>query len=203
MLKAENQHPRIFYGWYIVLAHMAIHFYMSVVVFYGMSVFLSPILKDLSWSRAQFSFAIGLQRIEGSVASPIIGFIVDRFGSKKIVWISVILMSCGLILMSQVQSLTQFYLANLVVAAGVSGTIGIPYTVPIAHWFNKKRGRAMGIMFAGPTIAGIFLPLIVLGIAEIGWRLTLFICGIGVLAVGIPGALIVRDKPEPLSLIHI
>ena len=99
--------------------------------------------------------------------------------------------------MSQVQSLTQFYLANLVVAAGVSGTIGIPYTVPIAHWFNKKRGRAMGIMFAGPTIAGIFLPLIVLGIAEIGWRLTLFICGIGVLAVGIPGALIVRDKPEP------
>ena len=197
MLKTENQHPRIFYGWYIVLAHMAIHFYMSVVVFYGMSVFLSPILKDLPWSRAQFSFAIGLQRIEGSVASPIIGFIVDRFGSKKVVWVSVILMSCGLILMSQVQSLTQFYLANLVVAAGVSGTIGIPYTVPIAHWFNEKRGRAMGIMFAGPTIAGIFLPLIVLGIAEIGWRPTLLICGIGVLAVGIPGALIVRDKPEP------
>jgi MFS family permease len=196
MPATPKQRPRIFYGWYIVLAHMAIHFYMSVIVFYGMGVFLGPILKAFPWTRAQFSFAIGLQRIEGSVASPIIGFIVDRFGSKRVVWISVVLMSGGLILMSQVQSLTQFYLANLVVAAGVSGAIGIPYTVPIAHWFNKKRGRAMGVMFSGPTISGIFLPLIVLGIAEIGWRPTLLICGIGVLGVGIPGALIVRDRPE-------
>jgi len=197
MLTTDKPRPRIFYGWYIVMAHMAIHFYMSVVVFYGMSIFLGPILKDLFWSRAQFSFAIGLQRIEGSVASPIIGFIVDRFGSRKVVWISVVLMSGGLVFMSQVQSLSQFYLANLVVAAGVSGTVGIPYTVPIAHWFNKKRGRAMGLMFSGPTVSGLFLPLIVLGIAEIGWRPTLLICGLGVLVVGIPGALVVRDTPEP------
>lgn len=189
--------PRLFYGWYIVMAHMAMHFYMSVVFVYGMGVFLGPITTQMGWTRAQFSLAAGLQRIEGSVASPVIGFIVDRFGSRRVVFVGVVLSTGGLALLSQVQSLWMFYGAYLVIALGMSASIGIPFTAAVAKWFRRKRGRAMGLMFVGATFSGLLLPLVVLGIDHLGWRPTLLLCSTGVLAIGIPAAFVVRSQPEP------
>ena len=170
------------------MAHMAVHFYMSVVFVYGMGVFLGPITTQMGWTRAQFSLAAGLQRIEGSVASPVIGFIVDRFGSRRVVFVGVLLSTVGLALLSQVQSLWMFYGAYLVIALGMSASIGIPFTAAVAKWFRRKRGRAMGLMFVGATFSGLLLPLVALGIDHLGWRATLLFCSLGILAIGIPAA---------------
>ncbi|MEE2881272.1 MAG: MFS transporter, partial [Chloroflexota bacterium] len=153
-MRTENrpkQQPRIFYGWYIVTAHMLFHFYMSVVFVYGMSVFLNPITMQMGWTRAQFSMAAGLQRIEGSIASPVIGFVVDRFGPRKVILTGVLLILVGVILLSQIQSLPLFYGSYLLIALGMSATIGIPFSTPVAKWFRRKRGTAMGLMFVGAT----------------------------------------------------
>ena len=165
--------PKIFYGWYIVMAHMLLHFYMSVIFVYGMGVFLGPITSQMGWTRAQFSIATGLQRIEGSVASPIIGFVVDRFGSKKVVLSGTFLIATGVLLLSSVSSLWMFYISYMFIALGMSSTIGIPFSTPVAKWFRRKRGTAMGWMFVGATFSGIFLPLLALSIESIGWRTTL------------------------------
>lgn len=197
----DTRQPRIFYGWYIVMAHMLLHFYMSVIFVYGMGVFLGPITSQMGWTRAQFSIATGLQRIEGSVASPIIGFVVDRFGSKKVVLAGTFLIATGVLLLSSVNSLWMFYTSYMFIALGMSSTIGIPFSTPVAKWFRRNRGKAMGWMFVGATFSGIFLPLLALSIESIGWRTTLLFCSTGIIIIGIPATIVVRSNPEPYGFL--
>lgn len=189
--------PRVFYGWYIVAAHMALHFYFSVVFIYGMGAFFRPITAQLGWTRAQYSVAAGLQRIEGSVASPVVGLLVDRIGSRRIVFVGVVLATVGMVLLSRMQSLWSFYASYVVVALGMSGVVGLPFMAAAARWFNRRRGRAMGLMFTGATFSGVLIPVLVLAIDSFGWRDTMLVCAGGILAVGIPAAFVLRDRPEP------
>ncbi len=189
--------PRVFYGWYIVGAHMALHFYFSVIFIYGMGAFFRPITVQLGWTRAQYSVAAGLQRIEGSIASPVVGLLVDRIGSRRIVFVGITLATIGMVLLSRMQSLFGFYSAYIVVALGMSGVVGIPFMAAAARWFNRRRGRAMGLMFSGATFSGVLIPVLVLSIESLGWRDTMLISAAGILVVGIPAVLIVRDRPEP------
>jgi MFS family permease len=178
---------------------MAIHTYMSIVLVYGMQVFMTPMLKELQWTRAQFSYGAGMQRIEGSIASPLVGFIVDRFSSKKVVLIGTLLASLGMLTMSRASSLPFFYGAYVLVGLGMSCTVGIPYTTAVAHWFRKRRGFAMGLMFSGATFSGLFVPglAILTSNSDFGWRYTMSLCALGIIIVGLPGAAILRPKPGP------
>lgn len=54
----------------------------------------------------------------------------------------------------------------------------------------------MGMIFLGGTFSGLFLPVLVQGINFLGWRMAMSVLGIGFLSVGIPAAIIVRDRPE-------
>ena len=195
-LKKRNN---LFYGWYIVMAHMAIHTYMSIIFVYGMQVFMTPMLKELHWTRAQFSYGAGVQRIEGSIASPVVGFIVDRFSSKKVVFIGTLLAALGMFALSRSSSLPFFYGAYILVGIGMSCTVGIPYTTAVAHWFRKRRGFAIGLMFSGATFSGLFVPglAIITGNPDVGWRYTMGFCALGIMIVGLPAAAILRPKPEP------
>ena len=189
--------PRVFYGWYIVAAHMALHFYFSVIFIYGMGAFFRPVTAQFGWTRAQYSVAAGLQRIEGSIASPVVGLLVDRIGSRRIVLVGVVLATIGMALLSRMGSLWTFYTAYLVVALGMSGVVGIPFMAAAAKWFDRQRGRAMGLMFSGATFSGLLIPVLVLAIEQLGWRMTMLISAGGILTVGLPAAFVVRDRPEP------
>ncbi len=193
----KRRRPPLFYGWYIVMGHMAVHFYLGAVFIYGMSAFLTPMTTLLRWSRAQFSIAAGLQRLEGSVASPVVGFIVDRFGPRRVILVGAVLASVGMLAMSQVHSLWAFYAAYVVVALGMSSTIGIPFTAAVANWFRRRRGRAMGVMFSGPILSGPMVPLLVIAIEAWGWRPAMAATSLGMLLILLPAGALVRHRPEP------
>ena len=97
--------PRLFYGWYIVLAGMGIHLWVSIVWIYGMQLFFTPLVQTFGWSRAAISGAFGLQRLEGSIATPLIGLLLDRSGAKIIVIAGAFITGVGLIFMSFMNAL--------------------------------------------------------------------------------------------------
>jgi sugar phosphate permease len=66
----------------------------------------------------------------------------------------------------------------------------------IAHWFDRKRSRAMTVAVAGFGISGILVPLLALAIGEFGWRETLIIVGIAAWVIGIPLSSLMRHKPR-------
>lgn len=187
---------RIFYGWWIVLACFFIGLYVGGVVFYGFTAFFEPIREEFGWSYTQISFAASLRGLEMGFIAPLVGFLVDRFGSRKLILYGTITVGIGLIFLSVTQSLAMFYGSFLLVAFGAGGCTVVVTMSTVANWFHKKVSIAMGVMASGIGVSGFFVPLIVWLIEVYGWRTTLIILGLGMWALGIPLSFVIRDRPE-------
>ena len=186
----------IFYGWWIVLACFFIGLYVGGVVFYGFTAFFEPIREEFGWSYTQISFAASLRGLEMGFIAPLVGFLVDRFGSRKLILYGTITVGLGLISLSLTQSLAMFYGSFLLVAFGAGGCTVVVTMSAVANWFHKKVGIALGVMASGVGASGFFVPLIVRLIDVYGWRTTLIILGLGMWVLGIPLSFVIRDRPE-------
>jgi len=194
--------PRIFYGWWIVLASTIAFTFEGGVYFYGFSAFFMPLVNEFGWSRAAISGAFSFSRLEGAVIGPIGGFLIDKFGPRKIMFLCIIMMGSGFILLSRIDSLVTFYLVFILLIA-MGATVGIQQAavVAIVNWFIKKRGTAMGIGLSGVGLGGVLVPVLAWLIIQYGWRQTAVITGLTILAIGIPLSLVMRHRPEQYGLL--
>lgn len=194
---ARTPRPRIFYGWYIVAASVAMNAYLSIAFFLGFQAFYLPILTEFGWSRALTSGAFSLRQLETGVLDPIFGFLNDRWGPRRIILVGVIIGGVGMILLSTISSVWTFYLLFLVASIGVgAASHGVSWVVAVARWFRRLRGRAMGLAMLGPVFGAPFVVLVVALEQAVGWRWSLVLLGAGLLVVGIPLALVARSRPE-------
>lgn len=186
----------IFYGWWIVLACFIIGLYVSSIIFFGFTAFFEPIVKEFGWSYTQVSLATSLRGLEMGIFAPFLGFLVDRWGSRKLMVFGVITVGLGLILLSFTQSLLMFYLAFILLSFGSGGSTSIVTMAVIANWFDKNAGKAFGFMASGFGASGLFIPVIVWLIEAYQWRTALVLLGLGMWLIGLPLCLIIRNKPE-------
>ncbi|MBW2308871.1 MAG: MFS transporter [Deltaproteobacteria bacterium] len=187
----------IFYGWWIVIASFLISLYVGSVVFFGFTAFIEPLKEEFGWSYTQISLATSLRGLEMGIVAPLIGFLVDRFGPRKLAFLGIITIGFGLILLSLTRSLVMFYGAVLLLAFGAGGCTSVVLMSTVANWFHKKIGKAFGVMASGFGASGLIVPLIVWLIDVYGWRTTCIILGLGMWILGIPLSLVIRNKPEP------
>jgi MFS family permease len=190
----------LYYGWWIVLACFIINLYVGGIIFFSFTAFFEPIHQEFGWSYTQISLATSLRGLEMGIFAPIVGFLVDRFGSRKLLLGGTIIIGIGLVLLSFTQSLLMFYLCFLFIALGAGGCTSVVTMTAVAIWFKKNVGLALGIMASGFGAGGLIIPLIVSMIDASGWRLTLVILGVGMWLLGVPLSLIVRDRPDQLGL---
>ena len=188
---------KIFYGWWIVLACSLIGFYVGGVIFFGFTAFFEPIREEFGWSYAEISFAISLRGLEMGVFAPFVGFLVDRFGPRKLIFWGIITVGLGLILLSLTKSLAMFYGSFLLIAFGAGGCAAVVTTTAVANWFQRKVGIALGLVGSGIGAGGLVVMLIVRLIDLYQWRTALIILGLGMWALGIPLSLVIRNRPEP------
>jgi MFS family permease len=166
--------------------------------FLGFGFFFEPLRQHFNWSRTLLSGAFALTRVESGVFGPLEGYLINRFGPRRVMIVSFILFGAGFALLSLVNSVLTFYLAFVVMAIG-AGTAGFPGVMAaLANWFRRYRARAFGLSFLGMGLGGVvFPPLLALGIEQYDWRTMAWVCGLFVAVVGIPLSLVVRYKPEP------
>ena len=191
---------RIFYGWWIVLACALIGLYVAGIGFFGFTAFIEPIREEFSWSYTQISFAASLRGLEMGVFAPLVGFLADRFGPRKLIFYGIITVGFGLILLSLTQSLAMFYGSFLLLAFGAGGCTSVVTMTAVANWFHKRVGIALGVMSSGFGVGGFMIPLIVMLIDLYQWRTTLIIFGVGMWALGIPLSFVIRNRPEQYGL---
>ncbi len=187
---------RVFYGWWITLACSLISLYVAGAIFFGFTAFFEPIAAEFGWSYTQISFAVSLRGLEMGIFAPLVGFLADYFGSRKVLFGGIITTGAGLILLGQTQSLTMFYCSFVLLAFGAGGCTSVVTMTAVANWFRKKAGIALGVVGSGIGAGGLMVLLIVRLIDLYQWRTTLIILGLGMWAIGIPLSLIIRDRPE-------
>ncbi len=159
--------------WKMVLAVMVgVAFGATGLPFYTLGLFVKPLGAEFGWSRAQVSTA-GLCLQAGLiVASPFIGTLVDRFGSRRTALISMVGLVLGLLGLSAVTgNVLTLYAAWTALALLASGTTPIVWTRAVNSCFDRQRGLALGLSLAGTGLAAILGPMLMSQlIVAHGWR---------------------------------
>lgn len=202
-MKTLSIPKNIFYGWYIVLAGSFLYFLGIGSVFYGFAPFFTPMVTEFGWGRAVTSGAYALSRLEGGIEGPIIGYLIDRFGARRLIFIGVIMVGVGYIAMSFVQNAISFYLIyGFLIALGYNTGFFHATTTATANWFIKKRSRALSFITVGGGLGGaIIVPLMAYLISVLGWRTASVILGSGMLIFGLPVAFMIKSRPEDMGML--
>lgn len=190
---------KIFFGWWIVWACFFIGL-GSGVISYGFTSFIQPLVREFGWSYTEVSFAMSMRGLEVGIAAPLMGWLIDRWGARKVVLYGSISTCVGLLLLSQTQSLAVFYVAFVIIGIG-AGTSTSNVTIPaVASWFRKRIGIATGIAISGAGAAGLFLPAVTYIIETYGWRSAVLVIMLSIVVIVIPSTFLLRHRPEQYGL---
>ncbi len=157
--------------------------------------------EEFGWSKTLLSAASSMREAESGILGPIHGWMLDRFGPRRVSAAGMVIMAIGFMLFSQVQTLPQFYGAFLVMSIGGSMAGFLTVTFAAIHWFERRRSTAISLTSAGFALGGMAVPLTVLLLEGIGWRGTAFLSGVIFLVVGLPLTMILRHHPEDMGLL--
>ena len=191
---------RIFYGWWIVGASFLINIYIGAVGYYSFTAFFDPLIKEFGWSYTQISFAMSLRGMEMSILAPVVGFLVDRYGPRRICFLGVFTIGVGFLLLNLTQALWMFYACIFLIAFGGGGCTGVVMMNAVSNWFQRRIGLAIGVMSAGVGACGLLIPIVVWLIDTFGWSSAVVVIGIGTWIICLPLALVIRDRPEQYGL---
>ena len=185
-----------FYGWRIVFAGGALQFLQSLLLNQSFGVYLAVLVEDRGWSKTAVAGAAALKSTEVAILGPVLGWAVDRFGSRGIARVGIVTFGIGFMLLSQIETLAGFYAAFVVVALGASMFSNSIIGVAIIHWFEKRRARALSALQFGSAVGGLFVFLVAASIQAYGWRATAFGSGVVAILIGWPVARMIRSRPE-------
>ncbi len=153
----------------------------------GVSVFINSFIADLGLSRDQVSLAYLIGTLAGATAMPAVGQFVDRRGVRTAMLAVSALFGVALFNMSLVQNWIWLVLGFVFIRMLGQGSLSMISTITVAVWFDRLRGRAMGIVGIGVS-AGIALTPIAMNalINRFGWRQAWVIAAVVVPAVLVP-----------------
>jgi len=198
-MRLPKPRGKIFYGWWVLIACAFIQFYFGGTYFQGFTAIFNPLADEFGWSYAVVSLAFTFRGFESGVLAPLVGFVVDRFGARKMLFTGIIIMCAGFWLFSRINSLIAFYGVFLFLSLGLSFASGVVTMTAVAGWFQKRRSLAMGILTAGFGASGILVPAVVWFVDKFDWRGALVAFGIGGLVLCLPLSLLVKKPPEELN----
>jgi MFS family permease len=198
-----SERPRFFYGWWIVVVSaIGLGLGYGPIIVYSFGVFIKPLTQELHSNRASISLAFTLANLLQSVSSPLAGRLADRFGARRVILLSTVILA--LLLVSS--HLLSAKLWDLYVFYGLLGFVGsgpapIPYV--ISRWFDRSRGLALGLTMFGIGSGAILMPALAQRlIAMLGWRSTYMVIGLLVLVVSVPVvAFFLKESPEEMGLL--
>lgn len=152
----------------------------------AMGFFQLPMLADTGWDRTTFGLAMAIQNLLWGAGQPIFGAVADRYGTWRVLALSGILYSAGLMMMAVASAPWMLHVGGgVLVGLGVAaGSFGIVLAAFARNVPAEKRSMVFGIGTAAGS-AGMFLfaPISQGLIDAYGWSNTLVFMGIAMLIV--------------------
>jgi sugar phosphate permease len=178
----------------------------TVPLFHAMSVWAVALEREFGWNRTQLGFALTFTRVEGGLMGPIEGYLTDKVGARRMVFIGMIILGGAFIFFAQVQNLWMFYLAYIFMAVGQGLGSWIPLMTMLNRWFHRRRAMALGWSNMGSRLGALVLvPLIAWSIDpdqdRLGWRMTATILGVFMIVVAGPISRLIHNQPQDIGLL--
>jgi MFS family permease len=164
---------------------------------WGLPYYYDFMVQQFGWTRAQVTSGNALSKL---VVGPAFGFIagwmVDRFGPRRLMMAGILMAGAALIGLGYASTLRMFYFFYLFNALGYVFGGPLPIQVLLSRWFDKSRGKAMGIAYLGIGLGGAAVPWISNTlIHQFGWQMALRILGLVIIAVSLPLTFFLKEPP--------
>ena len=163
---------------------------------YGLPFFYDFWTESFDWSRKTVTSGNALSKL---VVAPLFGFIagwlIDRYGPRKLMITGSLFAGIAMIGLSFTGgSLSLFYLFYVFNALGYVFAGPLPCQVLISRWFDKNRGKAMGIAYLGIGAGGALVPLLANGIeSRFGWNMAMIVLGVFIVLISMPLSYFIKE----------
>jgi len=123
---------------------------------YGYAVLFPATVKAMGWARGDASIAQTVRALLAVFMSPVVAYVVIRWGVRKSMLFVGILMSVGLVLIGTVMNDLWMWslLWGIVVGTSFAFVGPVPLQTVATYWFNRYKGTALGIIFTGSVSGG-------------------------------------------------
>ena len=206
-------HPKrlfrgIFYGWWLAVIGAVIMVIGTVPLFQALSLWMPVLQGQFGWTTTQLSWAFTLTRVEGTVMGPIAGWGVDKLGPRKMVFIGLVVFGLGFWIFARTDGLWMFYLAFIVISLGSGLGSWLPANTALNNWFRLRRSTAMSIPMLGFGLGGVVIVPLMAWLmgwdaqsateipGRLGWQNTALVVGAIAIALSVPLAFLLRNRPE-------
>lgn len=191
-LKPQSSKP------YILTAAFLALFAIVGFGYYGLPFFFDFIMEERGWSRAVITSGNAVGKL---VVAPLFGFLagwmIDRYGPRRLMMTGALMLAIAFIGLSFSSSLEMFYLFYIFNALGYVMGGPLPCQVLISRWFNKNRGKAMGIAYLGIGAGGAVAPLLAANLeSSYDWHYALAILGVIGFLIIFPISYFIKDNPS-------
>ncbi len=191
----------VYYGWVLAVMLGITQTITWGIVYYGFSSFMPAQEADLGWTRGQMSGALSVAMLLSGLAAAPVGHWLDHHGPRVLMTAGSVAAVVLLVLLSQVDSLVQFYAVWALLGMVMATVLYEPAFVVITAWFERRRTRAMMIVTLMAGLAStIFFPVAAWLIEGIGWRSALLaLAAFLAITTIVPYALLLRRRPEDIG----
>ena len=169
--------------------------------YYGLPFFFDFMAREYGWSRTVITSGNALGKLlVGPLFGFIAGWLIDKYGPKRLMMAGVLMMGIALIGLSFADSLGLFYLFYVFNALGYVCGGPLPCQVLISRWFDKNRGKAMGIAYLGIGAGGAIVPNVAAVLEKnFGWHNSLAALGVLVVLIAFPMVFFIKGSSSSVA----
>ncbi len=195
-----EKRPAFHWAW-MTLGICFMNLFVNYSIRLGYGVIMPEMIRTQGFGRAAAATIINSFFFVYISIAPFAGYLTDRIGAKRVITISMLILSIGVVLMGTVQNLWMACIFFGLTGLGAAG-LWAPILTLAQRWFaHHRRGFALGIISTGyglgfATIGAVF-PWIV---ERFNWRYAWFFLGSGALIMVIVNGLLVKSTPESAGL---
>lgn len=185
-----------FRKWLVLVASFVIMAVSFSIVNNITSLFLDPVTKRLGISISSFSFVFTIGAITTALMSPVIGQLMAKVPLSIIMSLGAVLAGGGFFCYALATKIWMFYIIAIVVGIGTTCLTTIPISTALTHWFEDKKGTALGIAMAGAgTGSFIWMQIVSRMLLKLSYQATYAILGLIILVVCLPLTIFIMRMP--------
>lgn len=111
------------------------------------TVFLLAYIQEFNWTRGEASIAYSVSQLVTGIGAPLIGVMVDRLGTRRVLLLGTALLVVGLVGSAAANALWQVViLYGVIMTMGVNCLGNIAFAPLLSRLFIRRRGMAFAVV---------------------------------------------------------
>ena len=173
--------------------------------FYLPAILAAPIAADTGWSLTWIVGSLSMGLVVAGLVSPRVGIAIDRFGGRRLLSLSCVLLAIGLLLIGSASVLWVYMAGWLILGIGMGAGLYDAAFATLGQIYGlKARSAITALTLWGGFASTICWPLTAWLLEQWGWRTTCFVYAGIMLFICLPLLrLALPAKQQPIAKIDL